>query len=79
MVTELEGMSCEKRLRTLLSSSVKKGILRGDFFDLSSFLTMESRGRFQDLLSETEDKTHETDTKLHQERLGLNIRIIYLP
>lgn len=79
MVAEMEGMSCEKTLRTFVLFSVEKGILRDEFLDLNSFLTRESRGRFQDLLSETEDKTHETDTKLHQEKLGLEIRIIYLP
>lgn len=45
MLTRLEGMSCEERLRSLGLCSLEKGRPTGDFIALCSSLRRQSRGK----------------------------------
>jgi len=75
LVRQLEGMSCEERLRTLGLSSLERRRPRGDLVAPSSFL----RGGRGDGDAElcflgSRDRMRGKSSKLHQGRFRLDIR-----
>ena len=75
LVTGLEGMSCEERLRTLGLSSLEKRRLRGNLMVLYSFLKRASGDRGAELFSLVfSDRAYGNDSQLHQGRFSLNIK-----
>lgn len=72
LVAGLEGMFCGVRLRTLVLLSLVQSRLRSNLTALCSFLGRESRERYRTLLPV--NRACRGSTKLHQQRLTLNIR-----
>ena len=64
LVTNLEGLSCEERLRTVRR-------LRGNLTTFCSSLRRGSRGRCQVLLLGIDGRMQRNGTKLHQVILGI--------
>lgn len=72
LVAGLEGMFCRVRLRTLELLSLVQSRLRGNLTALCSFLGRKTRERCRTLLPV--NRACRNSTKLHQQRLTLNIR-----
>jgi len=71
----LEGVSCEKQLRTLGLSSLEKKRLRGNLTALDSFLRRGRGEQDADLFFlVSTDRTRGNGSELHQERFRLDIR-----
>ena len=80
LAKQLEATSYEEQLRTLGLFSWEKKRLRGDLIALYGFLRRGSGERGGDLCPlVSHDRTHGNDSKLCQERFGLDIRRHFFP